>query len=111
MAEILNNWIKIILKYSIHNWLYTVVGGYFILSILLFSYFDINIGIPCLFRLATGLKCPGCGLTHAFAHIIKFQFAEAWADNKLSFIVLPAGVFFIIKDFISFRKKLLYVTE
>lgn len=105
MAETLSNWIKLILKYSAHNLFFTVVGGYFVFSLILFTWFDINIGIPCLFRLATGLKCPGCGLTHAFAHILKLEFAEAWTDNKLSFIVLPAGLFYLIKDFISFRKS------
>ncbi len=104
MAETLNNWIKLILKYSAHNLFFTVVGGYFLLSMLLFAYFDINIGIPCLFRLATGMKCPGCGLSHAFAHMLKLEFLEAWEHNKLSFIVVPAGFFYLVKDFISFRK-------
>lgn len=105
MAESLTNWIKIILKYSAHNLIFMVVGGYFLLSLILFTYFQINIGIPCLFRLLTGWKCPGCGLTHAFAHMLQLEFAEAWQDNKFSFIVLPAGIFYLIKDFISFRKS------
>ncbi len=105
MAESLNSWLKLILKYSSHNIFFTVVGGYFVLSLFLLGYFNIDIGIPCLFRLATGIKCPGCGLTHAFAHLLKLEFSEAWEHNKLAFIVLPAGIFYIVKDFISFRKS------
>ena len=30
--------------------------------------------IPCLFRLVTGLKCPGCGITHSSVCFMKFDF-------------------------------------
>jgi hypothetical protein len=105
MAETLLKYLTLLFKYASENLFFTVVGGYFIFSLILFGYFGIDIGIPCLFRLATGLKCPGCGLSHAFAHLLKLEFAEAWEHNKLAFIVLPAGLFYLIKDFISFKKS------
>ncbi|HVD97356.1 MAG TPA: DUF2752 domain-containing protein [Cytophagaceae bacterium] len=105
MAERLNKWQKLLFHYAVSNLLFVLTGGYFLLSLLLLSFCNLDIGIPCLFRLATGLSCPGCGLTHAFAHLLKLEFAEAWAHNKLSFIVFPAGVYYLIKDFISFRKS------
>ncbi|HWZ23547.1 MAG TPA: DUF2752 domain-containing protein [Cytophagaceae bacterium] len=104
MVVKLNNILKNLFNYSIHNWLFTFATVYFLISILLFSYFKINIAVPCLIRLTTGFQCPGCGLTHAFAHIVKLEFTEAWTANKLSFIVLPAGAYYVVKDFISFSK-------
>ena len=104
MVVKLNNVLKNLFNYSIHNWLFTFAGVYFLISILLFSYFKINIAVPCLIRLTTGFQCSGCGLTNAFAHIAKLEFTEAWAANKLSYVVLPAGLYYAIKDFIAFSK-------
>lgn len=104
MAVKLNNVLKILMAYAKYHWLYSVIGIYFTLSIILFSYFEINIGIPCLIRLTTGFECPGCGLTHAFAHLIRLEFLEAWADNKLISVIIPAGTYYFLNDLISFGK-------
>lgn len=48
-----------------------------------------GIGFPCVFRLITGFKCPGCGITHAAIHLSQGRFAEAWADNQLVILLLP----------------------
>jgi hypothetical protein len=106
MVVKLNNTLKILIAYTKLHWIYGVVGGYFILSVILFSYFKINIAIPCLIRLTTGLECPGCGLTHALAHLIRLEFSEAWSDNKLIFVILPAGLYYFLNDIKSFRKTI-----
>ncbi len=31
--------------------------------------------IPCVFRLITGLKCPGCGITHSSVCFMHFDYA------------------------------------
>ncbi len=46
-------------------------------------------GIPCVFRLVTGLLCPGCGMTHACLDLLRLDFAGAWHDNPLSLTALP----------------------
>lgn len=46
-------------------------------------------GIPCPIRAVTGLLCPGCGMTHAFAALLSGDVAEAWQQNKLSLTVIP----------------------
>ena len=45
--------------------------------------------IPCFFRMITGFKCPGCGITHLLFHLVEFKFDEAFYDNPLVFIYLP----------------------
>jgi hypothetical protein len=42
---------------------------------------------PCGFYEFTGYPCPGCGLTTAFAHLVRGHVFEAWAAN-------PFGVMF-----------------
>jgi hypothetical protein len=39
----------------------------------------------CLLRNATGVPCPGCGMTRAFAHLAKGEGAAAWKDQPLAF--------------------------
>jgi hypothetical protein len=41
---------------------------------------------PCNFYWVTGLRCPSCGMTTAFAWIVRGRFDRAWQAN-------PAGVF------------------
>lgn len=44
---------------------------------------------PCLITAVLGDVCWGCGITHAALAFLHFDFAGAWAFNKLSFLVLP----------------------
>ena len=50
--------------------------------------------IPCVFRLVTGLKCPGCGVTHLAVAMLHGDFHEAFMANQLIFILLPAAVIY-----------------
>lgn len=36
---------------------------------------------PCGFFVVTGMPCPGCGLTTAFAHMVRFEWALAARAN------------------------------
>jgi hypothetical protein len=54
---------------------------------------------PCGFRLLTGLPCPGCGLTTAFAHAVRGDWLLAASANPFGLILfavacasLPLGV-------------------
>lgn len=48
-----------------------------------------GIGIPCLFHLITGLKCPGCGVTRMLVSLIQLDFAAAFYHNAVLFCMLP----------------------
>ena len=49
-----------------------------------------GIFIPCVFRLVTGLLCPGCGVSAMCLSIIKLDFSAAFHYNPVLFCLLPA---------------------
>ncbi|MEE3468267.1 MAG: DUF2752 domain-containing protein [Eubacterium sp.] len=65
-------------------------GGYAILCMQ-------GIMIPCVFFEVTGLRCPGCGVTHMMLSLIQLDFDGAFHANQALFILLPFFVFFGIK--------------
>jgi hypothetical protein len=42
----------------------------------------------CLFKAATGVPCPGCGITRSVVAILRGDFARAWRTNPASFAVV-----------------------
>ena len=52
--------------------------------------------LPCPFRLITGFKCPGCGLSHAAVSLAKFEFYGAFQANAL---FAPIFIFIIYEAF------------
>lgn len=63
--------------------------------IYLIGFFVSGRGIPCLFHKLTGLKCPGCGMTHAIAQLWAGQIRKAWEFNALCISVLPFICFYM----------------
>lgn len=61
----------------------------------MFLYF-IGFGVPCVFHSITGLKCPGCGITHMFESIFKFEFLKAFKYNQYAFTLLILGICYLI---------------
>ncbi len=43
----------------------------------------LHISLPCLFRLITGLRCPGCGNTDFVVAAAHFRFADALRSNPM----------------------------
>ena len=41
----------------------------------------------CLSRRVLNLPCPGCGMTRAFVHLAKGEWADAAKDHPLSFVL------------------------
>lgn len=50
---------------------------------------------PCGFLLFTGYPCPGCGLTTAFSHMIRFEVVGAWMANPFGIALFLASAAFI----------------
>lgn len=54
-------------------------------------------GIPCVFHDITGLRCPGCGMTHAMMALLRLDFESFIKANLFA----PLIVIFLITAFIS----------
>lgn len=48
----------------------------------------------CIFRLATGYDCPGCGTQRAVHALLHGEFAQAWACNAALFPALIVAVLY-----------------
>ncbi len=57
----------------------------------------------CLWRIATGHECYGCGITHAVVSVLHGNFVEAWQYNRGIVIVMPVLIYLWAKAIISFR--------
>ncbi|MBE7036448.1 MAG: DUF2752 domain-containing protein [Ruminococcaceae bacterium] len=69
-----------------------------------------NIYIPCVFKMITGLKCPGCGITHMIVSLCRFDFLAAFQSNSLLLVILPIiGIFYLVKKihYIRYGTKIL----
>jgi len=63
-------------------------------------------GLPCLWRLAFGLDCPGCGLSRATALLVRGEILDALAMNCLVVpVVLAAGYCFCHEVVNHFRER------
>lgn len=56
-----------------------------------------GIGIPCAFRLVTGLECPGCGMTRMCTSLLMLDFKAAWSYNPVVMCLLPVGTFLLFR--------------
>ncbi len=53
-------------------------------------------GLPCLFRSATGLVCPLCGMTHAIASLGAGDIGGAFAAHPLAPLIFLVVVWFSV---------------
>ena len=53
-------------------------------------------GIPCWFRVITGFRCPGCGITHSMLSLIHLDFQNVLSHNLFA----PLIIFYIAWIFI-----------
>ena len=61
-------------------------------------------GIPCVFKLVTGFKCPGCGMTHAYIELFKGNIHGAAEHNVLSITLMPILLLYLLYKGIVFVK-------
>ncbi|OYQ41582.1 hypothetical protein CHU92_04295 [Flavobacterium cyanobacteriorum] len=75
-------------KFVFYTRVWVTLLAPFVLLLLPADFFDKGESI-CLSKMIAGVECYACGMTRAIMHFIHFEFKEAWAFNKLSFIVVP----------------------
>lgn len=64
-----------------------------------------GVGIPCLFNKVTGLKCPGCGITHMYMAMLELDFYKAFKHNPYVFVIQPILYYFIIKEYLDWLRN------
>ncbi len=79
------------------------VGIFFICIAYLLWVRKTHLGIPCLFYLITGWKCPGCGITRMCYHIFFLEFREAYEANAYLCVTLPFLIVMSVKEIV--RRK------
>ena len=52
--------------------------------------------IPCFFQTVTGLKCPGCGITHVFMSLMDLDLYGAFHANRFLFVTSPILLLILI---------------
>lgn len=89
--------------------LFRLLRGVLILAALGVCYalfcFRFGYGVPCLFNLATGLKCPGCGVTRMCLCLLRLDIAGAWEANPVLLILLPVGLFLALRLAVRYVKS------
>lgn len=62
-------------------------------------------GLPCPFRLVTGLKCPGCGITTLLLRLMEGDFAGAFAANPFLLLTAPVPAALLARQAWLRRRK------
>lgn len=65
----------------------------------------VGFGIPCLFYLVTGLKCPGCGNTTAVMALLHTDFKGAFEANMLFPLEFAYMLWVIIYSTVRYIEK------
>jgi hypothetical protein len=60
----------------------------------------------CLYKMATGHECYGCGMTRAVFSALHFHFREAWEFNRMVVAVLPLLIYIWAKQLIKYLPSL-----
>lgn len=59
-------------------------------------------GIPCPVFSLTGLRCPGCGVTHMCMALLKLDLGAAFAAHPVLFVQLPFLTWILVRNTIRY---------
>lgn len=62
--------------------------------------------IPCLIKLATGIPCPGCGMTRAYVNLFSLNIAAAFRLHPM-FWSVPILALYYLTDGQLFKNKVI----
>ena len=85
-----------------------------IVVLLCFAALDLFFHKVCIFALITGLPCPGCGLSRAFAALVRGDLNGAVSCNAMIFLWIPLVIYlaycrYIFKKMQAFTPALIIV--
>ncbi len=64
--------------------------------------------VPCAFHAATGLKCPGCGVTRMLTALMHLDIKSAYEANPFLLVTSPFIAFELIYEIFVTNKKTLF---
>lgn len=103
--EIQSKMFSLIIKYIKANYVLFGISIYILFSALLNALTGIDICIPCIWKTLFKVSCPGCGLTTALMNLLELNIKQAFESNWLIFVVLPTGVYYLIRDFKKYKQN------
>lgn len=62
-------------------------------------------GIPCPVFSLTGLKCPGCGITHMCIALLRLDVASAFAAHPMLLVQLPFLMLILLRNVIRYVRN------
>lgn len=79
------------------------IGKYFIAYLLalalfglwLLPYLPFRVAPACVWKAATGVECPGCGMTRALVALLHGHWGRAWGLHPWSFALVFACVWYL----------------
>jgi hypothetical protein len=74
---------------------------YFAIGTAVQMIFGLDIFPPCLYSTLFDTTCPGCGITRASVHLVKFEFSSAWNMNPFIYLIAPFFLFEVFRFFKS----------
>lgn len=83
-----------------HPWMKAAGFTAFAATVVLFKV----LGVHCIFRMLTGINCPGCGMTRAYMELLHFNIAGAFRFNFM-FWSVPVAAAYVLTDGVLFRSR------
>ena len=75
---------------------------------LLYLFFHVS-GIGCPIHYATGISCPGCGMTRAVFALLRLRFADAFHYHPLVYALPFALAFYLLRKRFSKRANQIFL--
>lgn len=63
-----------------------------------------GIGIPCVIYKRFHVKCPGCGISHLFLHLMRLEWKEAFLSNIGLVLISPLLLVILVKQTVTYVK-------
>lgn len=78
--------------------------GLLIFGIIYFIFVINELGFECFIYKTFKIKCPGCGLSHLFVELFKFNFSESFKSNPFLFCTLPIlFMMYLISNYLYYK--------